>query len=55
MSRPPPSVVQIAITFLIVGVAGTAAGADPQVFSDGFETGDTSKWGSTVGPSRPAV
>jgi hypothetical protein len=53
MGRPLAYLGWIAIILLIVGGAGVTTGADPQVFSDGFESGDTSKWGSTIGGDRP--
>ena len=55
MSRPPPYLGRIAVMFLIVGTAGVATGSGSQVFSDGFESGDTSKWGSTLVSPRPTV
>ena len=52
MARPAPHLGRIAISLLIVGaVAGF--GAEPLIFEDGFETGDTSMWGAPPPPPPP--
>ncbi len=55
MGRSLAWLLRIAIMLLIVATAGVTTGADVQIFSDGFESGDTSKWERTVGWPRPIL
>jgi hypothetical protein len=54
MARASPCLWRIAIIVVIVGAAA-GGWAEDTVFSDGFETGDLSKWSSVQPPLVPTV